>query len=140
MKRFRYFDIERSPNGMIARIVDAQLVGSIAEFLRLELLQLLKSPDFRTLVIDFGNVKMISSSSIQTLLTARDFAFDADVDIVLASMQPSVRYVFETLNLVGTVFRIYESADEAIGDVDAAPTFFDKYGRYCPPHEGEDGQ
>ena len=140
MKRFRYFEIERVQNAVIARIVDSQLVGSISEFLRLELRELLTSPDFRALVIDFKNVKMISSSSIQTLLNARDHAFDADVEIRLAAMQPSVLYVFETLNLVGTVFRIFDSTDEALENLGAAPTFFDKHGRYCPKYEDEDAQ
>ena len=138
MDRYRYFKIERVGDAVIARIVDSQLVGSIAEFLRLELRQLLKSPDFRTLIIDFEKVRMISSSSIQSLLHARDRCFDADVDIRLASMSSSVLYVFETLNLVGTVFRIHESIDEALGSSQSSPTFFDKHGRYCPKYEDED--
>ena len=136
---YRYLRIEQIDDAVVAQIVDSQLVGSISEFLRLEFRQLLKSATFSTLVIDFQKVKMISSSSIQSLLNARDRSLRSHVDLRLASMSRSVLYVFETLNLVNTVFEIFDSTEDALGEL-KKPTFFEKHGRYCPRYEDEDSQ
>ncbi len=64
------------------------------------------------LIVDFSAVNYISSSGLRVLLTARRKAQEAGGDVVLCSMSPRVREVFEMIGF-DKLFRVFDRADEA---------------------------
>lgn len=64
-------------------------------------------------VVDFQNVQRFSTEFIGTLLSFKR-QMDADGRIALCAMQPIHRDIFRVLNLDGTVFRIFDTVEEAV--------------------------
>lgn len=114
MRNSRYFNVSRSDNVVTAEIVDSYLSGgTISELIRLELATILElSPEI--LIIDFRNVKLIGTGTIDGFLQIIRRTAVGKTQLMFCCMSESLRAVFKTLNLDGTVFKIYETAQEAL--------------------------
>ena len=136
MPGYRFFTTRVVNQTTIVQAVDPYLQGTtVAELVKLELAQIVKYSPNQHLVIDLANVKMISSSVISSLLTLKRQLASNGVSLRLCCMSESLRYVFKTLNMDGTIFEIFESVDEAIAADSKGHSYFDVCGRVSPPDE-----
>ena len=70
MSAYRFFTTQKLGDTTVARAVDTYLQGvTLAEMVKLELLQIVDSDEAQSLVLDLQDVKMISSSVMGTRLT-----------------------------------------------------------------------
>ena len=69
MSNYRFFTVEVADDTVVARAMDPYLQGPmLAELIKLELMQIIQSAPDKNLVIDFQDVKLVSSSVISSLL------------------------------------------------------------------------
>jgi anti-anti-sigma factor len=68
------------------------------------------------LIVDLAAVTYVSSSGLRALLSARRRARTAGGDVVLCSMAPRVREIFEMVGFI-SLFNVYPTAGEAIQSV-----------------------
>lgn len=138
MQSLRYIKLERYDDVIIAELVESILRGSIqTEILKLELQQAL-AEGAATFIVDFGNVKMISSNVVECLLAIQQRANHLDVNLKLCSMAPELRNVFRALNLDGSILEIVESKQAAVRDDSRPRSYYDVCGRVSPPDEEYD--
>ncbi len=137
MSSYRFFTIDSTAEATIVRAVDPYLQGTtLAELLRLELLQIVDSSPSKTLfIVDFQNVKLVSSSVISSLLAVQRHLLAEDRMMKLCSMTASLRHVFKTLNMDGTVFQIFESVENATTSGARATSYYDICEKFSPPDE-----
>ena len=138
MPKYRYYEIEEADDVVVARIVDSYLQGdALAECLKLELLKVVQDKSPRLVVIDFQNVKLISSLAISSLLTINQRLASSGVYLKMCSMDDSLRQLFRTLRMDGSLFKIYDTLPEALGGPMGSPTYEDICGR-ATPFDGDD--
>lgn len=92
-----------------ASILDALQVQQIGE----ELYQLVDAKARRKLVLDFTEVKFLSSSALGVLITLRKKAEDIKGEILLCGIRPELRKVFTITNL-DKLFRFYDTEEKAL--------------------------
>jgi anti-anti-sigma factor len=134
---FRFFTIEQAGDATIARPVDPHLQGTaVAELIKLELMQIFESTGCKTAIIDLHNVKLISSSVISSLLGVKRHLTVNGIPFVLCGMSESLRYVFRTLNMDGSVFNIVDTVEEALSSTDKSPAYYSNVcDRLSPPDD-----
>jgi len=137
MSAFRFFTIEQIGDAVVARPVDQYLQGTaLAELVKLELLQITETTGCKAAVVDFRNVKLISSSVISSLLGVKRHLNAHHIPFTLCGMSESLRYVFRSLNMDGTIFQIVENVSAALTAQDVKVTsYFDVCGQVSPPGE-----
>lgn len=137
MQTYQFFTIENHGDVTLARAVDTHLQGlAQAEFVKEELIQIMQLTA-RRLVIDFQNVRMISSAVISALLVVKGRAVNEGKQLSV-TMTDSLRAVFSTLNLDGTVFQIHSTTTQALEGVARSNSYFDICGEMSPPDEEAD--
>ncbi len=137
MQAYHHFTIENHGDATVARAIGTQLRGSAqAEFVKEELIQILQSTP-RRLVIDFHDVKLISSLVISSLLVVKNRAARDGKQLVVA-MTDSLRTLFGTLNLDGTVLSIHTTAAQALASSPRSDSYYDVCGQMSPPDENTD--
>ena len=115
---------------------DPYLQGSaLAELVKLELMQIIDSSDATVAIVDFENVKLISSSVISGLLSVKRHLAAANISLKLCGMSESLRHVFRTLNMDGTIFTIVDNVNDALGTESKVMSYYDVCGRLSPPDE-----
>ena len=133
---YRFVTTETVNDTTIVQAVDPYLQGTtVAELVKLELAQIVEASPNQNLIIDLGNVKMISSSVISSLLALKRQLATEGVSLRLCSMSESLRYVFKTLNMDGTIFDIFETVEDALSGDTQRQSYFDVCGRVSPPDE-----
>ena len=136
MSAFRYFTIEQVGDATIARPVDPHLQGTaLAELVKLELMQIFDSTGCKTAIVDFHNVKLVSSSVVSSLLGVKRHLSAAGVPFLMCGMSDSLRYVFRTLNMDGTVFNIVDDLTAALSGANTTSYYADVCERLSPPDE-----
>lgn len=70
-------------------------------------LSMLRDDPHRSVVIDFSQVEIVTSSSLAKLLKLRKFMRDARNSLVLCSVRPQTRKIFEVAGL-DTVFEFVD--------------------------------
>ena len=136
MEHYRYFEVERKNEAIVARAVDSHLDGAInTSFAKDELLQMIDCLSPQTLVIDLRKVKRLSSSMIESLLIVQSRSTKTSIRL---TMTDSLRAVFRTLKLDRTTFRIFASIDQAMVNTFRSSSYFDVCGRLSPPDEEYD--
>ena len=93
-----------------SRILDAAHVERIGE----ELYTLVEKKDRRKLVLDFTEVKFLSSSMLGVLLNVRGKLDRVKGKVVLCGLQPDLYKVFKITKL-DKMFPFYESEAKALG-------------------------
>ena len=140
MDQSRFYDVEERDGAMIARIVDPYLQGdALAECLKLELLQIVEVQSPQLVVIDFQNVKLVSSLAVSSLLTVNQRLAAMGVYLKMCSMNDSLRQLFRTLRLDGSLFKIYATLPEALEAPLGSPTYEQICGRQTPFDSDDSG-
>ncbi len=91
-------------------ILDTLQVQQIGE----ELYHLVDAKALRKIVLDFANVKFLSSSALGVLLTLRKKSAAIKGQIVLCGLRPDLRKVFKITNL-DKLFEFHETEEQALG-------------------------
>jgi anti-sigma B factor antagonist len=95
-----------------ASILDAVTIQRVGQ----ELYDLVESNDHRKIVLDFGNVRFLSSQTLGTLLTLKRKADQAKISVVFARLRPELHRVFEITNL-NKLFRRFQTTDDAVAEL-----------------------
>ncbi len=93
-----------------ASILDTVQVQQIGE----ELYALVDNRAIRKLILDFTNVKFLSSSALGVLITLRKKSDEIKGKVLLCSMRPELRKIFKITNLE-KLFDFYENEEKALG-------------------------
>ena len=134
--KYRFFLIHPEGSAIVARPVDAHLQGTaLAEMLKLELMQIADSSECQVLVINFEGVKLISSAVISSLLGVKRHLSVSHRTLKLCGMSESVRFVFRTLNMDGSVFEIADNVTAALAGSAPALSYYEVCGVVSPPAE-----
>lgn len=140
MQNNRYYRVEKQGDSVVAQIVEPNLQGNaLAECLKLELLQIVAEQSPKLVVIDFQNVKLVSSLAVASLLTVNQRLAGMGVYLKMCSMNESLRHLFRTLRLDGSLFKIYPTLAEALSAPVGSPTYQDICGRPTPFDPTESG-
>lgn len=133
---YRFFTIQQQGSAVIARPVDLILQGTtLAEMIKLELMQIADVTHCDLLVVDFDRVKLVSSSVISSLLGVKRHLASTNGRLKLCGMSESLRYVFKSLNMDGTVFEIVADVSEALAGGGSSISYYDVCGVLSPPAE-----
>lgn len=131
--QYRFFVVDQREHALVAEIVDSQLQGeTVAEFLKLELLKILDTYSPSVVVLDFRNVKIVSTSVISCFLFVNSRLASRGTKLKLAGMSDTLRHIFKTLQLDGTVFQIFETIEEAVSSPSGPITYEDVCDRSTP--------
>jgi len=65
-------------------------------------------------VIDFRNVKFMSSMMLRSLIRIRDWVVGNNGQLKLANLHPHLREVFRITQLENRLFFLYDSVEEAV--------------------------
>lgn len=84
-----------------------------ADILRSELARVVSEHQPQVLVLDLSQVKMMASSAIGGLLRIHHLLQDYQGQLRLCAVPVFIREVCRSLNLEGTVFHVFNSAEEA---------------------------
>lgn len=129
----RYFSVDRTDDAIVAQIVEAHLNGAaLADFIKQELEEMLQT-DPKAIVIDFQNVKSVSSSTINSFLQIASRTRTTDARLLFCHMSDSLRSIFKTLKLDGSVFQIFDSVEEAMNSKNHS--YYEASGKYSPPDD-----
>jgi anti-anti-sigma factor len=79
-----------------------------------ELLSLSDQPPPVLLAVTFDEARWFGSEAIGALIRLVTRVRAKDGDVRLCSMSKNVRQIFEICNLLGTVFKVYDSTAEAV--------------------------
>ena len=133
MESYRFFVVDQQDAGVVAQIVDSHLQGeTVAEFLKLELLKIVDDLSPQMTVVDFRNVNIVSTSVISCFLYVNSRLGTRGIKLKLAGMSETLRHIFRTLQLDGTVLQIYETVDEALASSSRPVTYEDVCDRPTP--------
>ncbi len=122
MNEYRYIQAEKKDHSMVICFAEQNLEGeTLAECIRLEIDQLLQGESPDKLIVDFTNVRRISSLVISTLLLVRQKLSTRRIPVVLCSLPVPILEIYRTLQLAGTQFQVFDSVNDAL----AAPTVLD---------------
>jgi len=93
-----------------ASILDAQQVQQIGD----ELYELVDKQARRKIILDFENVRFLSSSALGVLITLRRKSDQIKGKVVLCNLRDDLRKVFKITNLE-RMFEFYDSEEKALG-------------------------
>jgi len=96
-----------------ASILDSAIIDSIAQ----ELYALIDEKAVRRLVLDFANVKFLSSQALGVLITVKKKADAIKGVILIAAMKEDLQRVFKIMNLQ-KLFSFYPTEHEALASFD----------------------
>jgi len=99
---------------MVVKFRDASILDAVTtQQVARELYALIEGGDAAKVVLDFEQVRFLSSQTLGVLLTLRRKADKAKVKIALAAIRPELKRVFEITNL-DKLFGFYKTGDEAV--------------------------
>lgn len=90
-------------------LLDPMAVREMAD----ELLGLIDGRRPKKLLVSFSEVSRCSTDVINALLLAKKRLLTEGGELKLCEMSPNIRHTYQILNLDGTVFRIYDSTEDA---------------------------
>lgn len=95
-----------------ASILDALTIQRIGK----ELYDIVEAQGKKRVVLDFGDVRFLSSQALGVLLTLRKKADKAGASVCLARIRPELARVFKITNL-DQLFKFHDSRDHAIASL-----------------------
>lgn len=95
-----------------ASILDALQVQQIGE----ELFDLVDTKNRRKLILDFSEVKFLSSSALGVLVTLRKKSDAIKGQVLLCGMRPELRKIFKITNLE-KLFQFFENEERALNSL-----------------------
>jgi len=122
MDEYRYIQAEIRAGSIVICFVEQDLEGeTLAECIRLEIDQLLQFERPDKLIVDFTNVRRISSLVISTLLLVRQKLSARRIPVFLCSLPVPILEIYRTLQLTRTQFQVFDTVNDAL----AAPAVLD---------------
>ena len=100
-----------------ASILDTLTIQKIGR----ELFELVETQAKRKVILDFGEVRFLSSMALGVLLTLRRKADKAGAAIALTRVRDELARVFEITNL-DKLFQFFNTNEEAVAHLAAAPS------------------
>lgn len=87
------------------------------------------------LIIDFQNVKQVTSLTVAVLLRTLNLVDERSISMGLCEMSDGIRQVFKMLHLDGTTLSISDTKSDALSRFENRPTLFDAWtDTDCPSH------
>jgi anti-anti-sigma regulatory factor len=115
MPEYRRFDLVEEQDVTVVQLVDPKIFDTlVVSDLEDELLSLVELKAPKKVVVDFQKVTHCSTSVINGLLRTKKRLLNRNGQLGLCGMTDSVRDAYRTLNLDGTVFKIFDTRDHAI--------------------------
>ncbi|MDG2385560.1 MAG: STAS domain-containing protein [Pirellulaceae bacterium] len=115
MEEFRYIRVKRSAGSIIVQFKETNLsIETMAECIRLEIEQLLQFEQPRNFIIDFTDVRSISSSVISTLLMIRKKLINLRIPLALCCVPIPILEIYRTLQLTETHFQVFGTVEDAL--------------------------
>ncbi|MCA9148774.1 MAG: STAS domain-containing protein [Planctomycetales bacterium] len=116
MADYQLIDVETRTNGaVVVTIKETQLSTLInTEMLQSELHSVVKTLQPKILVIDFDQVRLISSSAIGMLLRIRKELIDFGGQLRLCRVSVPVGEIYRVLNLDQTRLLVFDTVEEAV--------------------------
>ncbi|MCP4192885.1 MAG: STAS domain-containing protein [Planctomycetaceae bacterium] len=132
MEEFRYIRVDRSAGSIIIQFKESNLsIDTVAECIRVEIEHLLEFERPQSFIVDFTDVRSISSSVISMLLKIRKTLMALKIPFALCCVPVPILEIYRTLQLTETHFRVYETISGAL----EAPRVIDPE---FPPEQLED--
>lgn len=125
MQQLRYIRIAWQSGAAVVRFIETDLSGPLlAEGLESELTRLVSDLHPALVVVDFTDVKTITSSVIGALLTTRRKLLQEGARLRLCCVPLPIHEVYRTLNLDRRILPVFESLEMALGapDVQVEPS------------------
>ena len=95
-----------------ASILDMETIQRVGR----ELYEVVETPEKRKVVLDFCEVRFLSSQALGVLLTLRRKADKAGAKVVLAGIRPELARVFEITNL-NKLFKFFDKRADAVANL-----------------------
>lgn len=115
MSAYQTIDVNVEQSVAIVHIREPHLTSGIAaEMLNAELDLVLHEHHPSLLILDFRDVRMVSSSTIGVLLRIGDRMRQAGGQMRLCEVAIPINEVYRTLNLSGSRFLVFDTLQEAI--------------------------
>jgi len=112
--------IEESEGVTIVSFRDASILDAVTtQRIGRQLYEVVENAGKRKVVLDFDNVRFLSSQTLGVLLTLRRKADKAGVKVALASIRPELVRVFEITNL-DKLFGFFKSTEDAVASLNDA--------------------
>ena len=115
MSCYQHFDVQSDDGVVVLRLANTGSYDTVDYGdLQAELLRFAEHTRPRLLVVDFSNVAYCSTAVINALMQLRKRLAEHEGTLRLSGLASEVRDAFRHLRLDGTVFEIYDTADEAV--------------------------
>ena len=112
---YRRFTIEQHENAVILCLVDSQLSDlTLHGQFRDELLRVVDEQRPSNVLVNFAAVRYCTTGVVESLLRAKKRLATNNGQLKLCELSKLVYETFDALNLIGTVFRVYETEAEAL--------------------------
>ena len=115
MPNYQYIEVSQQNDVTVVQVLnptvqDRLLINELGD----ELIDFVEREKPQKLLIGFERVAYCSSEMIGGLIRARRRVLNGGGSLKLCSLRPTVRRIFVITHVEGTVFDIYETAEEAI--------------------------
>ena len=114
MKSYQTIEARRHGEITVAALSYEPTSFDFLEVLCTDMVAAMDAHQTQHLVVSFASVSVVCSDSIGILLRVRQHILDRGGKLHLCCMNQNVRRVFTLLNLDGTLFKIFESEDDAL--------------------------
>ncbi|MFV1968295.1 MAG: STAS domain-containing protein [Pirellulaceae bacterium] len=118
MHEYRRFHLAEDRGVTIVHLVDPRIFDTlVVSDLEDELLDMVELQAPQKLLIDFEDVTQCSTSVINGLLRAKKRLLGRGGQLGLCGMTASIRSAYRMLNLDGTVFKIFDTREQAVAEI-----------------------
>jgi anti-sigma B factor antagonist len=108
--------VEYADNATVVSFVDEKILEEMdIRALQETIMSVIEQSKGINLVLDFGNVRFLSSAVLGLLIRISKRVYEQDGRLRLCSINPKIYEVFKITRLTKT-FDIYEDVESAIGD------------------------
>lgn len=108
---------EESEGVTIVRFREASILDAVTiQRIGRELYEIVETAERRKVVLDFHDVRFLSSQTLGVLLTLRRKADKANVRVAIARIRPELARVFQITNL-DKLFGFFDSTEEAVANL-----------------------
>jgi len=115
MPEYRHLAVEPRGNVAVVQLLDSKLADAlVVSELQEEMLELIETENPTNVLVSFTGVNQCSTAVINGLLRAKKRIMADGGQLKLCGMNDMIREAYRMLNLDGTVFKIYENADDAL--------------------------
>jgi anti-sigma B factor antagonist len=117
MAHYNRIEVSESANVTVVRFRDQKIIDpEIIQELGQELFDLVENDGRHNIVVNFSNVKFLSSAALRKLITFDKKATQKNTDLYLTNIAPEIYQVFTITNL-DKLFQIKDSEADALAQL-----------------------